>query len=202
MRPEVPPLPYPVDALEPYVSARTVSVHYEEHHKGYLHKLLEQLEHAPQSNGNHSLDHLVLQPARATYNNAAQVWNHNFYWRSLRPPQADADPHGPLLELVEKSFGSARTLRRQFAELASDHFASGWAWLVANPEGRLALLTTPDAVNPLIQGQRPLLAIDLWEHAYYLDHHGERSRHLQGVLDHLLNWDFAAENLEARAARP
>lgn len=198
MRLEVPPLPYPVDALEPHVSARTVSVHYEEHHKGYLHKLRDQLERAPEPNGNNTLEHLVLQPARATYNNAAQVWNHNFYWRSLRPPHPDGEPHGRLRELVEKSFGSVRMLRRQLGEAANDHFASGWAWLVENAEGRLAVMSTPDAENPLIHGQRPLLAIDVWEHAYYLDHHGERSHHVRVVVDHLMNWDFAAENLNSR----
>jgi superoxide dismutase, Fe-Mn family len=202
VRIEVSPLPYPVDALEPHVSAETVAIHYEEHHKGYFRKLIEQLDRSPDHNGHGGLEQLVRQPARATYNNAAQVWNHNFYWRSLRPPQRENEPDGRLLELVEKTFGSVRTLRRCLSEVANDHFASGWAWLVENAEGRLAVMSTPDAHNPLNHGQRPLLAIDLWEHAYHLDHHADRSHHVRVVLDHLLNWEFAARNLDARELTP
>ncbi len=178
---ELPALPYPLDALEPFISARTLATHHGKHHRAYVEKtrLLA-------GEGAGLLEDIVVRSAadpakKALFNNAAQAWNHAFYWRSLRP----------------KGGAVPRDFSRYLQELktaASGHFGSGWAWLVR--EGaELKVVTTANAATPLAHGQVPLLAIDVWEHAYYLDHQERRAAYVDAVVDHLLDWDFAQANL-------
>ena len=191
----VPPLPYAESALEPVISARTVSFHYGKHHKGYadnLNKLIAGTDLADLP-----LEAIVARTAGnaeqvAIFNNAAQVWNHDFYWRSMKP-QGGGKPSGDLARAIDTSFGGYDAMKAQLATAATSQFGSGWAWLVVN-QGALKVVKTPNADNPLTKGQRPLLTIDVWEHAYYLDYQNRRADHVNAVIDALLNWDFAAEN--------
>jgi superoxide dismutase, Fe-Mn family len=190
---ELPPLPYAKGALAPHLSARTLNVHYEKHHKGYLRKLSKLVRGKPEEKL--SLEELVRTSTGDVFENAAQVWNHNFYWRSMRPA-GGGRPGKPLRELLVSSFGSVADCKRRLAEAANGRFGSGWAWLVKDERGRLRIQSSSNAENPLQQGCVPLLTLDVWEHAYYLDYQSERERYVRGFLDHLLNWDFVAENLE------
>jgi len=187
----LPPLPYAKDALEPYVSGLTMEVHYEKHHRGYADKLRKLLAGKPEENA--SLDHLVRTTEGDVFDNAAQVWNHTFFWYSLRP--GGRAPQGAMLAAIERSFGDLAELQKQLAEVATGHFGSGWAWLVLDPRDRLRVVSTRDAENPLRGGARPILTIDVWEHAYYLDYLNDRARYVRGVVENLLDWEFAAENL-------
>jgi Fe-Mn family superoxide dismutase len=181
---ELPDLPYRLHALEPFLSAATLAVHHGRHHRAYVERT-----NALAASFRGSLEELIRQsagdPARQVlFNNAAQAWNHAFYWRSLRPRGGPA-PSGPLADPV---------LRENLRTAAKGHFGSGWVWLVRDG-AKLAVLATHDADTPIAHGQTPLLAIDVWEHAYYLDHQERRPAYVDGVIDHLLDWDFAAENL-------
>jgi Fe-Mn family superoxide dismutase len=190
---EVPELPYPKDALAPHISARTVDVHYEKHHKGYLRKLLAIVRDKPEAQ--QDLETLIRGSDGNLFNNAAQVWNHTFYWRSMKPG-GGGDPTGQLRDLIAQAFGSVGDFKKEFAEAANGEFGSGWAWLVKDANGRLRVLNSSDAENPLQHDQVPLLTLDVWEHAYYLDYQHERDRYVSGFLDHLINWDFVTVNLE------
>ena len=192
MKIEVPPLPWPKNALEPHVSARTVELHYEKHHKGYLEKVRKLLQGKPEADA--ELEDLIRTAKGPLFDNAAQVWNHTFYWRSMRP-RGGGKPEGELLGLLTDAFGSFEEFRRRFAEAAIGEFGSGWAWLVRDPRGGLRVLSSDDADNPLRGGAQPLLTLDVWEHAYYLDDQNERNRYVSDFLDHLVNWRFVAENL-------
>ncbi|HYD50660.1 MAG TPA: superoxide dismutase [Terriglobales bacterium] len=187
----LPPLPYDKSALEPYIGARTVDVHYERHHRGYLDKLLKILGEDAQSR---SLEQIVRNSKGDVFNNAGQVWNHNFYWRSLTP-DGGSQPSGALAEAISRSFGNLDTLKRRLADAAVKQFGSGWAWLYLE-NGRLKVTSTEDAHTPIEDNLAPLLTIDVWEHAYYLDYQQERAKYVEAVLDHLINWEFAALNLE------
>ncbi len=191
------PLPWDQDALEPHISARTIEFHYEKHHRGYLDKLRAALEGKPAPELD--LEQLVRNSEGAVFELAAQVWNHDFYWQSLTP-DGGGRPEGQLLARVERDFDSVEDAKRRLIETASGHFGSGWAWLAAGQDGHLHVFSTHDAENPLGGGMVPLLAIDVWEHAYYLDYQNERERHVAAVVDHLLDWDFAGRNW-LRAAR-
>jgi len=186
------PLPYDKDALAPYICARTLEAHYEKHHKGYLAKLQDAI--AETSLANKTLEQIIVQAEGTPFNMAAQVWNHTFYWNSLRPAGGGAPPKA-LTEAIRQGFGGMNEFKRELAEVANGQFGSGWAWLVADRSGKLAVLSTGNADNPLRREATPLLTIDVWEHAYYLDYQHEREKYVEAVLDHLLNWDFAAENL-------
>jgi Fe-Mn family superoxide dismutase len=192
---EIPSLPFEKDALAPHISERTIDIHYEKHHKGYLRKLEKALEGNPLAE--QSLEQII---GRAEdlhlFNMAAQVWNHTFYWNSLAPGGA-TQPSGALAEAVERDFGDLQALRRQLAEAANGEFGSGWAWLLADREGGLRVVSSSDADNPVRTGLRPLLTIDVWEHAYYLDYQNERDRYVSAVVDELLNWTFAEKNFGA-----
>jgi len=190
---ELPALPYEKNALEPHISARTLDFHYDKHHRGYMTKLKNAIEGKPEAD--QSLEKLVQTTEGGVFNNAAQVWNHSFYWNSMAP-DGGGKPEGKLLERIEKDFHSHDDFARQFAEVAKGEFGSGWAWLVEDGD-RLRVLSTHDADNPLRHGMKPLLTIDVWEHAYYLDYQNDRASYVQGVIDHLLNWRFAARNLES-----
>lgn len=190
----LPPLPYEKNALAPHISADTLETHYEKHHKGYLAKLEKAIGGKPEAE--RSLEELVCSSDGHIYNLAAQVWNHTFYWRSLHP-EGGGRPAGALLAKLEQSFGSFDAFKQAFADAATGEFGSGWAWLVVDRGDRLTVRSSSDAENPLGTGQRPLLTIDVWEHAYYLDYRNERGRYVDAVIDHLLDWEFAQKNFES-----
>ncbi len=191
----LPPLPYKEDALEPYISKTTVEFHYGKHHRGYVDNtngLIKGTKFA-----NLPLQGIVKQTAglpedTAIFNNAAQAWNHDFYWKSLRP--GASPPEGQLKQMIEASFGDYENFKKEFLAAAVGQFGSGWAWLVLEG-GKLAVTKTGNAEDPLIHNQTPLLTVDVWEHAYYLDYQNRRADYVNAVLDHLLNWEFAASNL-------
>jgi superoxide dismutase, Fe-Mn family len=188
-------LPYPEDALAPIISARTVSLHHGKHHKAYVDKTNE-LVSGTEFEGQ-ALERIVLATAgkpehKKLFNNAAQAWNHAFYWRSLKPKGGGA-PSGALAEKIE-AFGGLETLKKKLATVGVDQFGSGWAWLVSDGHG-LKVVSTANADVPFTKGDTPLLTIDVWEHAYYVDYQNRRADYLHAVIDKLLNWDFAAENL-------
>jgi Fe-Mn family superoxide dismutase len=193
---ELPPLPYEFAALEPVISANTLRIHYCKHHQGYvdaLNKLILGTSFAGMS-----LEQIVMTSARAkeheqVFHNAAQAWNHTFYWHSLKP-SGGGEPVGPLATLIKSSFGNTASLKRELAKVATSQFGSGWAWLVLAGD-RLKVESTANAGNVMTEGLVPLLVIDVWEHAYYLDFQNRRPDYITGVLDKLLNWDFAAGNL-------
>jgi Fe-Mn family superoxide dismutase len=196
------PLPYDEDALEPIVSANTIRFHYHKHHKTYvdtLNKLVQGSRYASMK-----LEEVVRatvgreEPAeKKIFNNAGQVWNHDFYWRSLSPKKATLG--GRLQDGIERDFGSADKLTEMLVAAGKEQFGSGWAWLVSKG-GKLSVAKTADAESPMAKGMNCLLALDVWEHAYYLDYQNERAKYLQEIAK-LLNWEFAAENL-AREAEP
>lgn len=187
-------LPYNIDALEPYISRQTVGFHYLKHHKGYvekLNKLISGTEFETMTleeiitNAHKKNEHLDI------YHNAAQVWNHNFYWQSLNPDGGELNKK--LLEKIEETFGSYNDFKDIFKQKAMEQFGSGWAWLAEDGNGNLLCYNTSNADNPLIFGHTPLLTIDVWEHAYYLDCQNLRADYVGKVLDNLLNW----QNLKA-----
>ncbi len=193
---QLPPLPYEMNALEPFISQKTLSFHYGKHHKAYVDKLNELV--AGTTFATLSLEEVVLRTAgqreyATIFNNAAQVWNHNFYWRCLIAKGGDAVPSN-LLKRIKESFGDLAALKSEFAKAALDQFGSGWAWLVVDGSD-LRITKTGNGDDPLPQHLKPLLTIDVWEHAYYLDYQNRRADHVHAVLDHLLNWEFAASNL-------
>ena len=190
---QLPALPYPEDALAPHISAETVALHYGKHHAGYVANVNRLV--AGTATEGASLEDLIMSSSGGLFNNAAQVWNHTFYWRSMHPA-GGGDPTGDLLAAVEASFGSADGLRKQLADAACGHFGSGWAWLVATGD-RLDVMTTADADLPQRHDRTPLLTIDVWEHAYYLDYRNARPAYVDRWIERLVNWEFAAENLAA-----
>ena len=192
MKFDIPPLPYPKNALAPFLGAETVELHYEKHHKGYLEKLNKLVRGKPEAA--QSLEELIQTARGDVFNNAAQLWNHNFYWLSLQP-QGGGKPADELAKRIDESFGSYVGFRAQFAEAANGEFGSGWTWLVKGVGGKLFVCNSNDAENPLQRDLVPLLTLDVWEHAYYLDYRNERKRYVEQFLDYLLNWDFVAANL-------
>ncbi|MBF2029473.1 MAG: superoxide dismutase [Oscillatoriales cyanobacterium C42_A2020_001] len=196
---EQPPLPFAKDALEPYgMKAETFDYHYGKHHKAYvdnLNKLVEGTDLA-----NKSLEEVIKatykdSSKQGVFNNAAQVWNHTFFWNSLKPGGGGA-PTGELAERINKDFGSYDKFKEEFSNAAATQFGSGWAWLV-DDNGTLKVTKTPNAVNPIAEGQKPLLTLDVWEHAYYIDFRNARPAFIANFLDKLVNWDFVAANLAA-----
>jgi superoxide dismutase, Fe-Mn family len=190
------PLPYPENALEPVISGKTLSVHYGKHHRAYVdttNKLIAGTDLA-----NRPLDQIVRATAgkadRVTiFHNAAQAWNHDFYWRCLKP-KGGGEPPPVLKRKMEAAFGSVEACRKELADYALAQFGSGWAWLVIDGV-ELKVVKTDNADTPLTQGMKPLLAIDVWEHAYYLDYQNRRADHVKALIDQLANWEFAAANL-------
>jgi Fe-Mn family superoxide dismutase len=195
----LPPLPYGDSALEPVISSKTIGFHYGKHHRGYvdnLNTLTSGTEFADMR-----LEAIVSATAgkpdkAAIFNNAAQAWNHTFYWRSLRP-KGGGEPPAALKQKIEAAFGSLDACKKELANVGIAQFGSGWAWLVLD-SGRLKAVRTANAENPMTQKMKPLLTIDVWEHAYYLDYQNRRADYINAVIGKLINWEFAAENL-ARA---
>lgn len=188
-------LPYPRNALEPVISAATFEIHHGKHHQAYVTKTNALA--AERALGTSDLETIIGWAASnhdtALFNQAAQVWNHGFYWLSLAAERSF--PSGELEARVNQDFGSREALVKQWVEAAVGHFASGWAWLIAGPDGTLTVETTHDAGTPLVREGVPLLTIDLWEHAYYLDRQNDRKAYVEAVLERAINWDFAAANL-------
>lgn len=188
-------LPYEYDALEPHVTRDTLAFHYDKHHAGYADKL----ESLIRGSRYESMDlEAIIEAARRDaeidiLNNAAQVWNHNFFWRSLSP--TGGKPTGAIKDLVKRQFGSLEDFQTAFAEAANSVFGSGWVWLVID-NGTLKIVTSANAETPVGTDQVPLLTLDVWEHAYYLDYRNRRAAFTEAFLDNLVNWDFAAANLE------
>lgn len=193
MKFEVGPLPYAYDALEPYIGARTVEIHYTRHHKGYMSKLEGAI--AGTSLADKSLEDIVASTDGNVYNFAAQVWNHAFYWSSMSPRRSEPSPE--LEAAVDRDLGGIEAFKHAFSAAASGEFGSGWAWLVVKPDGKLVVLSSTDAENPIRQRNRPLLTLDVWEHAYYLDYQNERGTYIEAFLDHLINWEHASEHYAA-----
>jgi Fe-Mn family superoxide dismutase len=191
LRIQLPPLPYPEDALAPIISAETISFHYGKHHRKYVDTTNQLLEKEP--NGARTLEELVRSSSGKLFNNAAQAWNHNFYWQSLSPKAAA--PSAGIRRLLEKDFGSYESFCDKLAAAANGQFGSGWAWLVQK-DGKLEIIATGNADTPMARGVRCLLTIDVWEHAYYIDYRNQRERYVQALIEQRLNWDFAEKNLD------
>ena len=190
---ELPELPYAMDALVPHISKETLEFHYGKHHQTYvtnLNNLVAGTEFEGQS-----LERIVERSTGGVFNNAAQIWNHTFYWHSLSP-NGGGNPTGALADAITKDFGSVDAFKEQFEKCAVTTFGSGWAWLVKNPDGSLALVSSSNAACPLTDGQIPLLTCDVWEHAYYIDYRNARPQYLKAFWS-LVNWDFAAKNFAA-----
>ncbi len=193
----LPELPYALDALEPHVSRRTLAFHHGRHHAAYVEKTRRLVQHTPLASA--SLEQIVQTSSQlqdeSLFNAAAQAWNHAFLWKSMRPT-GGGEAGGRIAELIEEAFGSQRVFGQEFVSVAGDQFGSGWAWLVLDGD-RLRITSTSNAETPLTTRQLPLLTIDLWEHAYYLDYQQRRLDYVAAFLGHLVDWEFANRNLVA-----
>lgn len=185
------PLDYDYDALEPHISARTLKFHHTKHHQGYIDKLEKAIGDKPLADK--SLEDIVRSTDGSTFNNAAQVWNHDFYWQCMKP-EGGGDPDSKVSQALQRDFGSVDNFRQELTKAAKGQFGSGWAWLVLDG-GKLKVLSTTDAENPLTEDQTPIVTIDVWEHAYYLDYQNERPKYIEAFLDHLINWEFVGRNI-------
>ena len=188
---ELPALPYDRTALEPIISGETIDYHYGKHHKAYvdnLNKMIEGTEFAGMA-----LEDIIRKSQGAMFNNAAQVWNHTFYWNCLKP-NGGGEPTGKLAEAIKAAFGDFAKFKEQFSDTAVKTFGSGWAWLVQRPDGSLAVASTPNAATPLTGEDKALLTCDVWEHAYYIDYRNARPKYVESFWN-LVNWDFVAANL-------
>jgi Fe-Mn family superoxide dismutase len=188
---ELPALPYEKNALEPHISAETLSFHYEKHHNTYVVKLNGLIGGTEFENK--ELEDIVKTSSAGIFNNAAQIWNHTFYWHSLSP-NGGGEPSGSLLSAINESFGSFAEFKSKFTDSAINNFGASWTWLVKNADGSLAIVNTSNAETPLTHdGVTPLITVDLWEHAYYIDYRNVRPDYLNGFWS-LANWDFAQAN--------
>ncbi len=192
MKHVLPPLPYNKSALAPTISAETIEYHYGKHHQTYvtnLNNLIIGTEFETMS-----LEDMVLKASGGIFNNAAQVWNHSFYWHCLTP-NSSGTPSGPLAEAITKTFGSIDEFKAQFSKSAATNFGSGWTWLVKNPDGSLEIINTSNAANPLTQSKKPLFTVDVWEHAYYIDYRNARPKYLESIWK-IVDWDYVASCFE------
>ncbi|HEX5629853.1 MAG TPA: superoxide dismutase [Usitatibacteraceae bacterium] len=190
-------LPYADNALAPVITPNTIGFHYGKHHKTYVDNL-NNLVKGTDLEGK-SLEEVVMATAGKAdkaplFNNSAQIWNHDFYWKSMKPNGGGA-PTGKVADRINESFGSFEEFKKQLSATTVSQFGSGWGWLVADSAGKLKVVKTGNAEVPMTQGLKPLLTIDVWEHAYYLDHQNRRADYVNAVIDKLLNWEFAAANL-------
>ncbi len=189
---ELPALPYDRTALEPHISGETIDFHYGKHHKSYvdnLNKMIEGTEFAEMA-----LEDIIRKAQGGMFNNAAQIWNHTFYWNCLAP-NAGGEPSGKLADAINAAFGDFAKFKEQFSDTAIKTFGSGWGWLVQRTDGSLALASTPNAATPLTGEDTPLLTCDVWEHAYYIDYRNARPKYVEAFWN-LVNWDFVASNLK------
>ncbi len=193
----LPDLPYPKDALAPYISSRTLDFHHGKHHSTYLvnlNKLIQDTDLAGET-----LENIIKKTAgdsskAGIFNNAAQVWNHTFYWNSMKPG-GGGKPFGPIAEAIQQHLGGFDQFVEEFKKAGLTQFGSGWAWLVSN-QGRLEVMKTPNADTPLAHGLIPVLTMDVWEHAYYLDYQNKRPDYIDAFINNLINWEFASSQLE------
>jgi superoxide dismutase, Fe-Mn family len=188
---EVAPLPYAKDALAPVMSAETLEFHYEKHHKGYMTALKGLIDGTPEASK--SLEEVIKSSSGKIFNNAAQVWNHTFFWDGMKPGGGGA-PSGAVADLLNRDFGGFDKFREAFVNGGIGRFGSGYVWLVLS-DGKAKIIDTPNAETPLTTADKPLLTADVWEHAYYLDHRNLRKAFLEAFLDKLVNWDFVAKQL-------
>jgi len=188
----LPDLPYPKNALEPHISEETLEYHYGKHHKTYVDKLNGMIEGTDDENN--SLEEIIGKSSGGLFNNAAQVWNHTFYWNCMSP-DGGGEPTGALAEAINRDFGAFENFKEKFNEAAVGNFASGWTWLVQHTDGSLALLNTDDAETALTSDATPLLTCDVWEHAYYIDYRNARPKYLEAFWN-LVNWDFVGSQMK------
>lgn len=189
MKHELPALPYAQDALAPVISAETLDYHYGKHHNAYVTNLNNLVPGTEFENS--SLEEIIMKASGGVFNNAAQVWNHTFYWNCLSPNGGGA-PSGDLATAIDAAFGSFENFKAEFTKAAATNFGSGWTWLVKNADGSLAIASTSNAGTPMTSGQTALLTVDVWEHAYYVDYRNARPKYLEEIWK-LFNWDFVAE---------
>jgi len=187
----LPELPYAKDALAPHISAETLEYHHGKHHNAYVTNLNKLIDGKPEASL--SLEEIILRSDGGIFNNAAQVWNHTFYWHSMKP-KGGGEPTGDLADAIKRDFGSLEKFKEEFTAAATTQFGSGWAWLVLK-DGKLAVTKTGNADLPMKHGQKALLTIDVWEHAYYIDYRNLRPKYIETFLTSLVNWDFVAKNL-------
>lgn len=187
---ELPALPYAKDALEPHISAETLEYHYGKHHQTYVNNLNNLVEGT--DNADKSLEEIILNSEGGLFNNAAQIWNHSFYWECLSP-KGGGEPTGALLDTIVATFGSFDEFKAQFTKCAISTFGSGWAWLVKNNKNELEIVSTSNADSPMCHNQKALLTCDVWEHAYYIDYRNARPKYIDAFWN-LVNWDFVANN--------
>jgi Fe-Mn family superoxide dismutase len=188
----LPELPYSKDALAPHISAETLEYHHGKHHKAYVDNLNKLLDGKPEAGK--SLEEVIMSSDGGVFNNAAQIWNHTFYWSSMKP-NGGGKPTGDLAAAIDRDFGSFDKFKEEFAAAGATQFGSGWAWLVLEG-GKLKVTKTPNADLPMKHGQKALLTMDVWEHAYYIDFRNARPKYIETFLTSLANWDFALENLK------
>jgi len=189
----LPPLPYDKNALAPHISAETLDYHYGKHHQTYVTNLNKALEGKPEASK--SLEDIILSSEGPVFNNAAQIWNHTFYWSSMKPG-GGGQPTGDLADAIKRDFGSIEKLAEELTAAATTQFGSGWAWLSLGKDKKLVVSKTSNADLPMKHGQKALLTIDVWEHAYYIDYRNARPKYVETFLKSLVNWDFALENLK------
>jgi Fe-Mn family superoxide dismutase len=188
----LPPLPYDKNALAPHISAETLEYHHGKHHNAYVVKLNELLAGKPEAGK--SLEEVIMSSEGPVFNNAAQVWNHTFYWSCMKPA-GGGKPSGELAQAIDRDFGSYEKFAEQFTQAGITQFGSGWAWLVSD-KGKLSVTKTGNADLPMKHGQKAILTMDVWEHAYYIDYRNARPKYIETFLSSLVNWDFVGENLK------
>jgi Fe-Mn family superoxide dismutase len=189
----LPPLPYDKNALAPHISAETLDFHYGKHHQTYVTNLNKLVEGKPEASK--SLEDIIMSSEAGLFNNSAQVWNHTFYWHCMKP-NGGGQPSGDLADAIKRDFGSLEKFSEEFSNAAATQFGSGWAWLVIGKDKKLAVTKTGNADLPMKHGQKALLTIDVWEHAYYIDYRNARPKYIETFLKSLVNWDYALENLK------
>ncbi len=188
---ELPALPYEKNALEPTISAETIDYHYGKHHNAYVTNLNNLVPGTAFENA--TLEEIIAKADGGIFNNGAQVWNHTFYWNCLSPNGGGA-PKGALADAINSAFGSFDAFKETFSKSAATNFGSGWTWLVKNSDGSVEIVNTSNAANPMRDGKTPLLTVDVWEHAYYIDYRNARPKYLEEIWN-IVNWDFVASNL-------
>lgn len=189
----LPKLPYAKDALLPHISAETIDYHYGKHHQAYVTNLNKLIAGTPFEQS--TLEDIILKSEGGVFNNAAQVWNHTFYWNCLKP-NASGAPSGKLAELINQKFGNFEKFKEEFTKAATTNFGSGWTWLVQNKTGQIEIFNTSNAQTPMTSGLTALMTVDVWEHAYYVDYRNARPNYLTAIWN-LVNWEFANQNLKA-----
>ena len=192
MEHKLPQLPYAMDALAPHISKETFEFHYGKHHQAYVTNLNNLIKGGEFENA--TLEDIIKKSSAGIFNNAAQVWNHTFFWSSMKPA-GGGKPAGALAAAIDKKWGSYDAFKDAFTKSAVGNFGSGWTWLVKKADGSVDIVNTSNAATPLTGADKPLMTIDVWEHAYYLDQENKRAAYVDAVIDNLLNWDFAEQNL-------